>query len=384
MNAKIKGKQICESSHLPYLDNIRWTVVAMVLLFHVFWFYSITFTPQPKWIANSQPQDIVVMLFNPWFMSLLFVVSGICAYLYLQHHSDKEFFKARSLKLLVPSTLGLILYHWISGVFNMKYICHRFGLSDFTLGMSAREFLPLLLEESINILWFLVDLYVFSLILIGLRRIYKDNLNAFFEKHRCHGIVIFCCSLVLLYLVGLIDIPNYIDILITLRPLYYLTAFLLGYYVFSVQSVMRVISNDRWIFASISLIIILCMIFTGCWKVTVKPEIISSVPYILYGWTMVLACLGLYCTYFNYSNAITRYMSRNSFGLYIVHYAIITSFGYWLAVHSSLPQWAIYTLLIAIVFVLTPIIYQLLYCVPFVRFCLFGKTSQQPINILNH
>lgn len=375
MNAKIKGKQICESSHLPYLDNIRWTVVAMVLFFHVFWFYSITFTPHPQWGTDSQPQDIIVMLFNPWFMSLLFVVSGICTYLYLQHHSDKEFFISRSIKLLIPSTLGLILYHWIAGVFNMKYICYRFGLSDFTLGMSAREFLPLLLAESVNILWFIIDLYVFSLILIGLRRIHKDNLNTWFEKHRCHGIVIFCCSLVLLYVVGLIDIPNYIDILIPLRPLYYLTVFLMGYYLFSIKSVMRAISNDRWIFASISLIIILCMIFTGCWKVTMEPEIISSVPYTLYGWTMVFACLGLYRTYFNYSNAFTQYMSRSSFGLYIVHYAIVTSFGYLLEVYCSLPHWAMYVLLIAIVFVLSPIVYQLLSCIPFIRFGLFGKNT---------
>ena len=53
------------------------------------------------------------------FMLLLFVISGMSARFYLNGHSDKEFLKSRTTKLLVPSTIGLFVFWWILGYYNM-------------------------------------------------------------------------------------------------------------------------------------------------------------------------------------------------------------------------------------------------------------------------
>ena len=52
-------------------------------------------------------------------MLLLFAVSGMAARFYLERYTDRDFLRARTTKLLVPSTIGLLVFHWILGYYNM-------------------------------------------------------------------------------------------------------------------------------------------------------------------------------------------------------------------------------------------------------------------------
>lgn len=63
-----------------YLDNIRWITVGLVVLYHVIFMYNGVVTAGvigPFW--EVQYQDAVQYLLYPWFMVLLFLVSGMCA-----------------------------------------------------------------------------------------------------------------------------------------------------------------------------------------------------------------------------------------------------------------------------------------------------------------
>lgn len=105
-----------------YLDNIRWITVGLVVLYHVIFMYNGVVTAGvigPFW--EVQYQDAVQYLLYPWFMVLLFLVSGMCARYYLEGHSDREFLAGRTRKLLVPSTIGLFVFWWIQGYFNMAF-----------------------------------------------------------------------------------------------------------------------------------------------------------------------------------------------------------------------------------------------------------------------
>lgn len=105
-----------------YLDNIRWITVGLVVLYHVIFMYNSVVTAGvigPFW--EVQYQDAVQYLLYPWFMVLLFLVSGMCARYYLEGHTDREFLAGRTRKLLVPSTIGLFVFWWIQGYFNMAF-----------------------------------------------------------------------------------------------------------------------------------------------------------------------------------------------------------------------------------------------------------------------
>ena len=92
-----------------WIDNLRWVTVLLVLLYHVLYFYN------NKGVVGGmggfgdgpQYQDVVMYILYPWFMPLLFILAGISAKYALDRRSPREWFKMRTRKLLVPSTIGL-------------------------------------------------------------------------------------------------------------------------------------------------------------------------------------------------------------------------------------------------------------------------------------
>ena len=106
-----------------WIDNLRWATVLLVLFYHVFYFYNNKgvfggiggFGEYPQ---CPQYQDVVMYILYPFFMPLLFLLAGISARYALQKYPAKEWFKARTRKLLVPGTIGLLVFHWMVGYFN--------------------------------------------------------------------------------------------------------------------------------------------------------------------------------------------------------------------------------------------------------------------------
>lgn len=100
-----------------YLDNIRWMTVVLVVIYHVVYMFN---GVQPFGVIGPfrehQLQDCFQYLVYPWFMALLFVVSGMSARYYLQSHTTKQFVKDKTRKLLVPSTIGLFVFQWLLGI----------------------------------------------------------------------------------------------------------------------------------------------------------------------------------------------------------------------------------------------------------------------------
>ena len=85
-----------------YLDNIRWTTVIIVVLYHVFYMYNAQGIAGGLGKITSldmQYYDMFMYVVYPWMMPILFIVSGISSRLYLEKHTDREFLKSRTLKL---------------------------------------------------------------------------------------------------------------------------------------------------------------------------------------------------------------------------------------------------------------------------------------------
>ena len=104
-----------------YIDNLRWVTVVLVVLYHVFYMYNgqgIQGTLGKITDLEVQYYDLYQYIVYPWFMALLFIVSGVSARYYLEKHTGKEFIKSRTVKLLVPSTIGLFAFQFIQGFIN--------------------------------------------------------------------------------------------------------------------------------------------------------------------------------------------------------------------------------------------------------------------------
>lgn len=359
-----------------WLDNLRWVVVLSVLFYHVIYFYN------NKGVfggiggfGGNQYQDIVMYVLYPWFMMLMFLIAGISARYSLEKLSSKQFIKSKTRKLLVPATLGLFILHWITGFFNTQ------GASLTMGNPMLPEEMPVFIKyfiwsvSGIGPLWFIQDLWLFSILIVLIRKIdKKDILWKVCEKIQIIPIILLG---VLLY-VGSFTLILYpraesFDGLLNLyKPLNYLIPFLMGYFVFSHDKVQEKLGKYSPILISIAIVCGTILTITTFGQDNTLPQYLQSPLNIIYAWFMMLGLLGIFQRFCNKTNAFATYMTKSSFGLYVVHYIVIASFGYMLKVHTSLPVFAIYTILTLAVFVLSPLIYELLRRIPFVRWCIFG------------
>ena len=108
-----------------------------------------------------------------------------------------------------------------------------------------------------------------------------------------------------------------------------------------------------------------------------SPKYMSSPLNCLYGWLMCLAMMGWFKARFDRTGRFAAYMTRSSFGLYIVHYLVVASLGYMMKVHTALPPVAIYLILTVAVFTLSPLLYEGLRRIPVIRWCVLGETSRK-------
>ena len=156
------------------------------------------------------------------------------------------------------------------------------------------------------------------------------------------------------------------------KPFFYLIPFLMGYYVFSRDEVQEAV-RKAWIpLMAAAVASGIALIVTTWGKNNTTPEYLSSPLNCLYGWLMCLAMMGWFNARFDGTNAFAGYMTRSSFGFYIVHYLIIASIGSIMFYHTQLPPVAMYIILTIAVFTLSPLLYEVLRRIPFFRWCVFG------------
>ncbi|MBO7117390.1 MAG: acyltransferase [Bacteroidales bacterium] len=357
-----------------WIDNLRWVTVLLVLFYHVIYFYNNkgVFGGIGGFGDGPQYQDVIMYILYPWFMPILFILAGISARYALEKHSTKEWFKARTRKLLVPGTIGLFVFHWMVGYFN-TVVASREGVFDGIPGV-VKYFI--MAFSGIGPLWFVQVLWLLCLVLLLVRVLDKND--KFWNWCGKAGIVPIILMGILFWAGEQTLIrnprPESLDGLLNLyKPLFYLIPFLMGYFVFSHDEVQEKLSKvwaQLLICAAISGIILIATTFG---QDNTSPEYLGSPLNCLYGWLMCLAMMAWFKAKFDYTGKFAGYMTKSSFGIYIVHYLVIAAVGYNLKVHTNLPPAAMYAILTVAVFTLSPLLYETIRRIPVVKWCVLGE-----------
>ena len=377
-----------EQERKHWIDNLRWVTVLLVLFYHVIYFYNNkgVFGGVGGFGDGPQYQDVVMYILYPWFMPLLFLLAGISAKYSLEKHSGKEWLKSRTRKLLVPATIGLFVFQWMTGYFN-TLVARQTELAS--LKQPALYFLWVV--SGTGPLWFIQDLWIFSLILLLIRKVEKkiENRNKQndapsskqFSILNSHFSIIWIVLLGIFFWLGeqtliLHPRPESADGLYNLyKPLFYIIPFLMGYFIFSCDAVQEMVRRF-WIPLMASAVVSGIVLVVVTWgQNNTTPEYLGSPLNCLYGWLMCLAMMGWFHARFDRTNAFAGYMTRSSFGIYIVHYLIIASLGSMMFFYTQLSPVAMYSILTIAVFTLSPLLYEVLRRIPFVRWCVLGYTS---------
>ena len=364
-----------------WMDNLRWVTILLVLFYHVIYFYNNKgvfggiggFGEYPEY---PQYQDIVMYILYPFFMPLLFLLAGISSRYALEKQSAKEWFKARTRKLLVPGTIGLFVFHWMVGYFN-TVVAARQGVFD---DMPTIIMYFMMAVSGTGPLWFIQVLWLLCLVLLLIRTL--DSKDRFYNWcGKASFLVIILLGI--LFWVGeqtLIKNPREasLDGLLNLyKPLFYLVPFLLGYFVFAHDEVQEKLEK-LWVpLMACAVVSGTVLIVTTFGQDNTSPQYLGSPLNCLYGWLMCLAMMGWFKARFNRTGAFAGYMTRSSYGIYIVHYLVIAALGYMMKVHTNITPWMQYVILFVAVMTIPFLLNEIIKRIPFIRWCVLGIKKEK-------
>lgn len=349
-----------------YLDHIRWATVLLVVFYHVCYLFNGVGVPGGIPDAqNIRAFDVFSCMIYPWLMVLLFTVAGISARYALQKRTEKEFLRERTVKLLVPSTLGLFVIHWITGYLNLKIGGGLAYIPSFLV-------YPLTILGGIGPLWFIQTLFLFSCVLVLLRKLDRaDRLWTFCGNAKIGSVLLL--SLVIWGASQILNVP----VLVMYRFGIYFAAFAIGYYVLSHESVQAALEQARVPLFAAALLCGAAYTVRYAGSNYMESECLQSLLTNLYLWIAVLAIIGGAKRQCGRESALTRYLTRNSYGIYILHYPVLISTCYLLHYHTALPAAANYLLAAVTVFTVTPVLNAVIRRIPVIRFAVLGQRANK-------
>lgn len=167
VTVQVKGR----GARLAYIDNLRWTMILLVISMHA----ADTYSPLGNWyFTDRQPLSTATLLtFAAWqtylqcfFMGLLFFVAGFFVPPSLDRKGTLHFLRDRAFRLGLP----VLLYMFCIGPVTEYYVAHSWTSTAPT--SFAREWIKHIrngqfLQEN-GPLWFCLALLIFSMAYAGL------------------------------------------------------------------------------------------------------------------------------------------------------------------------------------------------------------------------
>ena len=369
MNNMVSNISEVSNKRKYFVDNIRWVTVILVLIYHVFYMYNAEgISGGLQKITNLKVQyyDIYMYFVYPWFMPVLFLVAGMSSRFYLDSHTNKEFIRSRTTKLLVPSTIGLFFFQFIQGYVSMS-LGNAFDSLKEVPGV-IKFFIMVLSGQ--GVLWFALLLWVYSLLLILVRKIEKGKLLETGAKTPIWMIILFYIPV---WASGLIMNTPVITVY---RLSFYFVFFILGYYVFSNEEVIERLKKVA--IPAVIIGVVISTAFCICFFAVKDMANFADKPVnrtLLYAASAYFGSLAMvagFAKFFDFSNGLTKWMSKKSFGLYVFHYLGISTVALVFGKTGMLPALLVYILSLVAGFVFGFGLYEIISRIPFFRWAVLG------------
>lgn len=347
-----------------YLDNIRWITVILVIIYHVIYMFNgIATAGVIGPFHENQYQDGLQYILYPWFMILLFIVAGMCSRYYLASHTIREFIRSRTQKLLVPSTIGLLVTGWIQGYISMAVSDAFRTMPDTIPGFFM--YLIMVLSGT-GVLWFIQMLWLFSMLLAMIKKYEKGKL---YELGGKANILTMVLLVIPVYLSGLIlNTP----VICVYRFGIYGFTFFLGYFVFAHEKVTDRLSNCSIPLLASAVLFALIYLLTHYRDNYAVMPTVNCIPAVVYGWTACLAMIGCMKKWGNKMPEFASFLSRRSFGLYVFHYLPLSATAYMLHKFTSLSALPMYLFTAFAAFIGSFVMYEIISRIPVLRWCILG------------
>jgi glucan biosynthesis protein C len=340
----------------PRRWDIDWLrVLATLLLFYIH-SAKIFYLWGPWYIQNTQKSRAIsyVSLFvDHWHMPLFFILAGAASWFALGRRSGGQYVKERFKRLLIPFIFGLLVI--VPPQIYFDLVANR-GYSASYVEFYPRFFDPGFTGKfDMGHLWFIVYLFVFSLIALPLF-LYLKRDSAQRLMGRLAGF--FALPGTIFLLVIPIMVTDYVLLDFYPNPVYFVTFFLYGYILMADVRLEETIDRHK----AVALILGLAMYIAWISLVTrevIHPDWLQPIWRSLITWFCLIALLGYGKQFLNFANRFLKYMSKAGYPLYILHQTVIVIIGFYVVQWNAAVVEKFVTILAAS-FVTTMVLYDLL------------------------
>lgn len=179
-----------------YLDNLRTIMILLLFPVHTFMIWNNYGRKFYVWGGENELLSSLIIIVNPWFMALLFVIAGMCARYSLEKRDMKEFIMERFSRLFIPFVSGMLFLVPIQTFYARKFFFkykgnilenYKYFFSHFT-DLSGYDG-----SFTLGHLWFILFLLIISLLaLLIIKNIpYKKVVTKFEKANICTVLFLF-------------------------------------------------------------------------------------------------------------------------------------------------------------------------------------------------
>lgn len=302
-----------------YIDNLRSISILLLFPVHTFMIWNNFGQGFYIWLEENKIYSTLIVLVNPWFMPLLFLLAGISARLSLEKRTVKEFIKQRINKLLIPFALGMVFLVPVQTLYARKFFFGYNGGFIENLGYFFTHFTDLSGYDGAftpGHLWFILYLFIISMVsLIIFRYIPYEKAGRVTGRLDIFCIILLFIPVWLMYYIG-----NFGGFSIGKN----LALYLAGYYIISNNAVMeKVEKNIKWI-------ALLCAASTLISAVLYYKYLFYGDIWVNYiGWVTILVLLVYGKRFLNKKTKLMEFARRASYPVYILHQSILVALAYY-------------------------------------------------------
>jgi hypothetical protein len=348
------------------MDNLRTVIIALVVLYHTGgvyeagglwgWFWIVDDPTTITWVG------IVGIVFDIFMMATLFFISGYLTVASLKDKSAWQFIKGKFSRLMIPWAIAVLT---LIPLYKVIFLYSR-GLPQ----EPWYTYFHFTNPNSQNWLWFLPLLFAFNLLYVGLSRL---NLNLSRIPMKWAVAAVAVIGLAWSYFSGgllgfrswtltpLIDFENE-------RVLTYLLTFMLGVLAYrrdlfaklpEKKTLYIVASSIAWIPVTGHIFARLIPFFSPeGFEITPVYRLIWHATFYLALVVMAYLMIESFRFYLNRTSPTWRALSRNSYGVYIIHVIVIGVFGT-LLLNTGWPALVKYPLLVVSAYLVSNLLVSL-------------------------
>ncbi|MBR0962429.1 acyltransferase family protein [Bradyrhizobium japonicum] len=324
------------------LDWVRILAFGLLIFYHVgmlyvSWGFHIKSVHRLVWL------EPVMLLLNPWRLSLLFLVSGVASRFMLGKYQLAAFARARSARLLIPLAFGMLVIvppqSYLQIVESLGYSQGSYlqGFADFYvqhyLAFSAQFCpTPCIVQPTWNHLWFVVYLWVYTMALAGVLALWPAAADWVGERlgRVLAGPRLLVLPCLLFAAWRLFLFPTFPSTHALFGDWYnhadYATAFLIGYLLARQESAWRDIERQRWVALAMAVACFAAfiLVYGGLFSRSPMLRWFAGSVYGCYQWIAMAAVLGFARRHLMTADGpVRRYLTDAIFPYYIVHQTAI-------------------------------------------------------------